>query len=140
MNGVLRVLVAQAVILVATLSLPWVVLAPVPGLLKVTAPVLCPDAQPDAHVVEYDGEGAGGTGSSTNVTLICMGPDGDITEVGSWRPLGLYLALWWVVLQVLALPFLVAGARRRRRGPTGPRGPREVRLGRIRVGVGGGGG
>ena len=62
-----------------------------PGSMKWTAPVLCPDEQPDAFVIritETDSEG-----TSYSFSLFCMGERGDFTEAGTWRPLWL-LFLW----------------------------------------------
>jgi hypothetical protein len=120
-----RLLIGQAVVLVAALALPWMVLSPVPGLLRTTAPVLCPDDQPDASIVEYYGSNS--EGSTTSWTLVCMGPRGDITEVGSWRPLAVFLGGFWLLLELLVLPPQLLGALRRRRRALG--GPEDLAAG-----------
>ncbi|HMJ75098.1 MAG TPA: hypothetical protein VK507_03950 [Iamia sp.] len=127
MRPIWRFLIGQAVLVVALLSLPWLLLVVYPGVLELTAPVLCPAGQPDARIVEYSHTTHDGT--STNDTLVCLGPDGDLTEVGSWAPLGVYFVGVFVGSEAVVLPIQLLGiVRRRRRGPrpTGP--PRPVRV------------
>jgi len=120
-----RLLIGQAVIVLLAVSLPWIVLSPFPGALKATAPLLCPDDQPDARIVEYHTDTGDGTGTSW--TLVCLGPAGDLSEVGTWRPVAVFLGAWLLALEALVLPAqllgLVRRRRRHRRGPTGPSGP-----------------
>lgn len=131
----LRLLVAEAVVFITIVSLPWVVLAVYPGSLRPTAAVLCPDDKPDPLVVQYSEETSEGTGTSW--TLFCLDEDGEVLEVGSWAPLGVYFAGWFIALQALALPLVALStgrARRRARtrrprfdpppfSPPGPQGP-----------------
>ena len=77
----LRLLAAQAVIFIAVVSLPWLALAAVPGSLRPTGAVLCPDDKPDVFVVQYSTSTSEGTGTSW--TVFCMAPDGSVEEVGS---------------------------------------------------------
>ena len=93
---VLAVALGLAVGLLVVMSLGLVVY---PGALKLTAPVLCPDDQPDAFVVRTTVEDA--EGPSTNFTLFCMGQRGQFTEVGTWRPLLLLFAGSYAALVVL---------------------------------------
>ncbi|HEU5151853.1 MAG TPA: hypothetical protein VFU19_15250 [Iamia sp.] len=133
MRPIWRFLIGQAVLLVALVSLPWVAIAAVPGVLGATAPILCPAEQPDSWIVEYHTDLGDSTGTSW--TLVCMGPGGDITEVGSWRPLGIVFGALLLAGEALVLPVQLIGiARRRRRGPQAPGPPRPGR--RIQIGVG----
>ena len=136
MKPIWRFLIGQAVVVVLLVSLPWLVLGPVPGVLKLTAPVLCPADQPDAIVVEYSTDTGNGTGTSS--TLVCMGPDGDITEVGSWKPLGVVFGALLLGIEAIVLPVQLIGiVRRRRRGPEPPGPSRPIRPGRrFQLGVG----
>ncbi len=120
-----RILASQIAVLILVVSMPWLVVAAVPGALRPTGIVLCPDDKPDAHVVQYTTETSDGTG--TNWTLFCMDDRGAVEEVGSWAPLGVYLLGWLVLLELIVLPLAVVSwlqARRsaRRRPPGAPRG------------------
>lgn len=135
MKPIWRFLIGQAVLLGALLSLGWLPLLVYPGVLKLTAPVLCPAGQPDARIVEYSYTTHDGT--HTNDTLVCLGPDGDLTEAGSWAPLGLYLAGLFILAEAIVLPVQLRGIVRRRRRPARPPGPSRparvppvIRLGR----------
>ena len=112
MRSLWRFLIGQAVLVVLLLLLPWAALAVFPGALEVTAPVLCPTDQPDARVVQYTVDADEGT--ATNATLVCLGPDGDLTEVGTWAPLGLFFAILFVGSEALVLPIQLVGMVRRR--------------------------
>jgi hypothetical protein len=130
MRPIWRFLIGQAVLLVALLSVGWLPLLVYPGVLELTAPVLCPAGQPDARIVEYSSTTHDGT--STNDTLVCLGPDGDLTEVGSWAPLGVYFAGVFVLSEAVVLPIQLLGfVRRGRRGSRPPVPPRPVRPGRV---------
>jgi len=126
MRPIWRFLIGQAVLLGALLSVGWLPLVVYPGILKLTAPVLCPAGQPDARIIEYSYTTHDGT--HTNDTLVCLGPDGDLTEAGSWAPLGLYLVGLFVVSEAAVLPIQMLGIRRRRRGPPTRRPTRPPRL------------
>lgn len=118
MRPVWRFLIGQGVLWVVMLSFGWLPLVVYPGMLRATGVVLCPDGQPDTRVVEYSYTTHDGT--HTNNTLVCVGPGGDLTEVGSWRPLGLYFLTVVVVGEALVLPLQVRGIVRRRRRPPPP--------------------
>lgn len=88
-----------------------------PGSFKWTAPLLCPDGQPDAYVIRTTTSDS--DGSSTNFSLFCMGDRGDFTEVGSWRPLGvLFLYTFGGLLAGVATPFALGALRARFRRRT----------------------
>jgi hypothetical protein len=74
-----------------------------PGELKLLAPILCSDAQPDAFVVADTYNPRPGE-TSTNFTLYCMGPRGDSTDVGFLRP---FLMISVVNGLVIMLPFVL---------------------------------
>jgi hypothetical protein len=135
MRPIWRFLIGQAVLLAALLSVGWLPLLVYPGILELTAPVLCPADQPDARIIEYSYTTHDGT--HTNGTLVCLGPDGDLTEVGSWAPLGFYLVGLFVVSEAVVLAIQLLGIVRRRRRPPSPAGPPRparvppvIRLGR----------
>ena len=136
MRPIWRFLIGQAVVLVLLVSLPWLVIDKVPGVLKATAPVLCPAEQDDAWIVEYYTDTGNGVGTSW--TLVCMGPDGDITEVGSWKPLAVVFGALLLGAEALVLPLQLLGIlRRRRRGPSPPGPSRPIRSDRrFQFGVG----
>ncbi|MDY7101765.1 MAG: hypothetical protein S0880_11310 [Actinomycetota bacterium] len=91
-----------------------------PGELKLTAPLLCSDTQPDAFVVADTYSIRPGE-TTTNFTMYCMGPRGDTTDVGFLRPAALLTAVHAVPV-VLFLGALAARAARRttRRTPGAP--------------------
>jgi hypothetical protein len=114
-----RILVVVAMLLglaVADIVLVSVGGAIYPGSMKWTAPVLCPDDQPDAFVIrttETDSEG-----TSYSFSLFCMGERGDFSEAGSWRPLGyLFLFTYVAFIALIVLFYLLfrwRGAQKRR--------------------------
>jgi len=111
---VLLSMVGGGMFLVTLLStLVW------PGQVKVVAPLLCPDDQPDAFVVADTTTSSEGT--STSFTLYCADEHGRTTDVGWFRPyvlvtLGYVVAAVALVVAVLAWRRL----RRRRRAATPP--------------------
>ncbi|QGG96487.1 hypothetical protein [Actinomarinicola tropica] len=118
-------LVLLGVLLFCSLMLTIVVsMAIWPGEAKLTAPLFCDDARPDAYVVRDTYNVRPGE-TSMNFTLYCVGKRGDFDEVGWLRPT---LALWagHTVLLVLVavVPLLIGRMRRGRRAideppPTG---------------------
>ncbi|HEX6422857.1 MAG TPA: hypothetical protein VFZ79_05215 [Acidimicrobiales bacterium] len=82
-----------------------------PGVLKLTAPSLCPDDMPDAFVVSFTSQAPDG-GTSTDISLFCMGERGQFTEIGLAAP---YLRLTGVATAGLAV-LVVLGAVRVRVG------------------------
>ncbi len=106
--------VATMVTIVTTLAI-W------PGEAKLVAPLLCPDDQGDAYVVTDTSTDSSGD-TSTSFTLYCMGPRGDITDVGWGRPFGLLLGFHAGLLVALTAALSILGAllRRRRRRSAGP--------------------
>jgi hypothetical protein len=76
-----------------------------PGAFRLTAPVLCPDDQPDAFVVRYSSASSDGE-TSTNFTMFCMDERGEFTEVGSWKPLGVVFGS--VIAGLVAIVLLIA--------------------------------
>lgn len=134
MRALARFLVGQGVLLLVLIALFAIVLGKVPGVYKATAPVLCPASHPDALVVEYYTDMGDAVGTSH--TLLCMGPDGEITEVGSWKPLGLVTGVVLLAMEALVLPIQIRGILRRRRQGDRPAPPRPPSDRRIQIGVG----
>ncbi|MGH9211980.1 MAG: hypothetical protein ACRD2C_15050 [Acidimicrobiales bacterium] len=56
-----------------------------PGEAKLTAPLFCPDGKPDAFVV-VDSQSIPSGGTAYDFSLHCMGPRGEVTEVGFFWP------------------------------------------------------
>lgn len=88
-----------------------------PGQIKLLAPVLCSDAQPDAFVVADTYNPSPGE-TVTNFTLYCMGERGDATDQGFLVPFLLISVVNG--LTIFALVFMV-GALLRARRRTRPR-------------------
>jgi hypothetical protein len=87
-----------------------------PGSLRWTAPVLCPDDQPDAFVVRTTVQNSDGSG--TSFSLFCMGGRGDFSEAGTWKPLGvLFLYIYFGLLALAAAGWALVNRARRRREP-----------------------
>lgn len=76
----------------------WLVLLH-PGSLRWTAPLVCPDEQPDGFVINYEGEQYDGGRTPDHYTLYCMGEDGDYSNAGLIRS-------WAIVLGVVTLVVL----------------------------------
>ena len=88
-----------------------------PGEAKLTAPLLCPDDQPDAFVVSDTYSVQPGE-TTTNFTLYCMGERGQHTEVGFFLPFLLLTLLHGAIIIGLVMLFAGRSAfRRRRQGP-----------------------
>lgn len=105
---VIALIMAVAAITVASVGIAiW------PGSMKLTAPVLCPSEQPDAHVVRTTTTTSDGT--STSFSLFCMGERGDFIEIGTWEPYGLLFLYTWGLFVALTLLFFLRRAWRHRR-------------------------
>lgn len=91
-----------------------------PGEAKLTAPLFCPDDKPDAFVVE-DSYSVRPGETSYEFTLYCMGPRGEATDAGFFRPLAV-LTLGHAVLVVglVAASVLLVRRRRARLAPVEP--------------------
>lgn len=116
--GCATVLVTLGILaFVATMLTIIVCIAIWPGEAKLTAPLLCPGDKPDAFVVADTYSSRPGE-TSTNFTLYCMGPRGDVVDEGFFRPFVL-LTLFHAALLIAA--FVVYGAvlrtRQKRGGP-----------------------
>lgn len=89
-----------------------------PGEAKLTAPLFCDDARPDAYVVSDTYSYRPGE-QTINFTLYCVGPRGDFEEIGWMAPT---LALWaghTAILLVVGVTGVALSARRRAaRAPT----------------------
>ena len=84
-----------------------------PGEAKLTAPLFCSDARPEAFVVtDTYSDGTGET--ATNFTMYCVGPRGDADDIGWAKP---FLVLS-VVHTLLLLAVIGVLVWRRRRRPT----------------------
>jgi len=93
-----------------------------PGSFKWTAPMLCPDDQPDPFVIRTTTQDSEGT--STSFSLFCMGERGQFSEEGSWSPmliLFVFTYAGFVALNAVAIGlFAVRRIRRRRRDDITP--------------------
>ncbi|HUG86340.1 MAG TPA: hypothetical protein VMM13_17370 [Euzebya sp.] len=94
-----------------------------PGEAVLTAPLLCPDSQPDAFVVADTVSVQPGE-TSTNFTLYCVGPRGDFTDTGFLRPFLLLMGGHGIVMVILAAAVwgLRMGGRGRARHAPSPAG------------------
>lgn len=104
--------------LLVSLFIAVMLMVAYPNVLKLGAPLLCPDDRPDPFVVRYDVQTTDGTG--TNFTLFCMSERGEIHEVGTWEPL---LVLYGFVTALVVAFLLVRLALRLLRGIGGGPGP-----------------
>ena len=106
----------------AVLTVVW------PGVLKLTAPLVCAEGFDDTVVARDTTHTAPGE-TSTSFTLYCMNERGELSDEGGFRPAALVFvgcaALYLVVAAVMMLAVSRRG-RRRRRGAPGPPGPTEV--------------
>ena len=85
-----------------------------PGEAKLTAPIFCDDAHPDAFVVSDTSSVRPGE-TYTNFTLYCLGPNGEAQNAG-W--MGPFLALWAghaLLLLGITITFMVVLRLRRAR-------------------------
>jgi hypothetical protein len=101
-----------------------------PGEAKLTAPILCPEDRPDAYVVADTYQVQPGE-TSTTFTMYCLGPRGETTDVGFFRPMALLTAFHALLLVGLGLLFTAPRLLRRRRSrpggpPTGSSAPDDV--------------
>lgn len=107
---------------VAVLTVVW------PGVLKLTAPLVCAEGFDDTVVARDTTHTAPGE-TSTSFTLYCMNERGELSDEGGFRPAALVFvgcaALYLVVAAVMMLAVSRRG-RRRRRGDPGQPGPTEV--------------
>jgi hypothetical protein len=86
-----------------------------PGQLKLLAPVICSDEQPDAFVVSDTYSPQPGE-TVTNFSLYCMGERGDATDHGFAKPFLMISVVNGVaIFALLTLIGLLIGAGRRRR-------------------------
>ena len=87
-----------------------------PGELKLSAPLFCTDAQPDAFVVSDTYRVQPGE-TTTNYTMYCMGPRGDVTDVGFFGPFVATIALHMILIAVIVAALLRVDRIRRRPVP-----------------------
>jgi hypothetical protein len=104
-------LAALFALAISAIVVESIVQAVYPGSLKWTAPMFCPEDQPDAFVVRTETQDAEGTAIS--FSLYCMGERGDFTEVGTWRPYGILFLYIYGALVGLALLLVIRIVRRR---------------------------
>lgn len=109
---------ALGVVAVAAFTVAMVMVV-YPRVLKLTAPGLCPDDMPDAFVVSFTSQAPDG-GTSTEISLFCMGERGQFTEIGLAAP---YLRLTGAATVGLAVlvALLIVQVRLRRRRRSRPR-------------------
>lgn len=112
-----------ALTFVAVMTTIVITIAIWPGEAKLTAGLLCPDAMPDAFVVSDTYNPAPGE-TVTNFTMYCMGPRGDVEDVGFGRPFWLLvLAHGLILLGLGGMGRVVSAVRGRRRHVPTARGP-----------------
>jgi hypothetical protein len=130
--GCVGLLIAFGILVfVASMMTVLIAVAIWPGEAKLTAPLFCPDDQPDAFVV-VDSYSVQPGETSYNFTLYCMGPRGEVTDVGFFLPC-LVLTIGHALLVLLVVGGLVLWLRRRNaRRPIGgpdvqftPSGPEQ---------------
>lgn len=115
-----KVVVAVAILVGVAAFTGTMVMVAYPGSFKWTAPVLCPDDQPDPYVVRYETNTTDGK-TGINFTLFCMGPDGQFTEVGTWRPLAVLTGIVGAGMAVLVAALgTLAWLSRHHRPPVAP--------------------
>lgn len=85
-----------------------------PGEAKLTAPLFCPDDKPDAYVVVDTYSYRPGE-TSYNYSLYCVGPRGEVQDVGWLKPAGVLTAAHALIILVLAIALIRRAARRRGR-------------------------
>ena len=120
-SGLLGAVLLIGVLLFTSLMVTIVVsMAIWPGEAKLTAPVFCDEARPDAYVVRDTYNVRPGE-TSMNFTLYCLGERGDFEEVGWMAPT---LVLWAghtvVLLALVILAIVLARMRRSRRAINEP--------------------
>lgn len=94
-----------------------------PGEAKLTAPLYCSDEKPDAFVV-VDSYSTSPGETSYNFSLYCMGPRGEVDEIGFfWPCVVLTTAHGALVLLIVGLFVARARLKRRRRAVGAPEEP-----------------
>lgn len=90
-----------------------------PGAMKWTAASVCPADKPDTVVVRDTYQTEPGE-TSTNFTLYCLGPRGEIEDAGFGKPVGL-LIVWGIALACIpvVLMWLLGTVRRLLTGKVG---------------------
>jgi hypothetical protein len=110
MSGCLKGILLLVIPFFVALFLAVMLMVIYPNSLKAAA-FMCPDDRPDTFVVRYDVATSDGTG--TNWTLMCMSEQGEIYEVGTWKPLlvllGIVSAVVYGFVLLLVLLRLVRG-------------------------------
>lgn len=102
-STIVAVLVAVAVLVFAgVMTTVLVTVAIWPGEMKLTGPLLCPEARTDVFVVS-DTYSARPGETSTTFTMYCMGERGDVEDMGSFRPMAILTAVHTVLIVALAL-------------------------------------
>lgn len=96
---------------VAVLTVVW------PGVLKLTAPLVCADGYDEA-VVARDTYHTNPGETSTSFTLYCMNERGEVSDEGGFKPgVLVFVACAALYVVLVALLVVVGAVRRRRRGP-----------------------
>jgi hypothetical protein len=106
---------------VSSMTTVLVTVAIWPGEAKLTAPLFCPDDKPDAYVV-VDSYSVQPGETSYNFTLNCMGPRGEVEDMGFFWPCAV-LTAGHAALIVLVVGLLVLRRRSRRARPATPARP-----------------
>jgi hypothetical protein len=89
-----------------------------PGEAKLTAPLFCPDDKPDAYVVVDTYSYRPGE-TSYNYSLYCVGPRGEVQDVGWLKPAGVLTAAHAALILVVSVALIGRAGRRRRRPSPG---------------------
>ena len=88
-----------------------------PGEAKLTAPLFCPEDKPDPFVV-VDSYSTSPGETSYNFSLYCMGPRGEVDEVGFFWPCVVLTAAHGALIVAVIGLFVVRARVRRRRKET----------------------
>jgi hypothetical protein len=114
-KGCVFVVVTLGALLVAAIIVTSIVTMAIwPGEAKLTAPLFCPDDKPDTYVVVDTYSYRPGE-TSYNYSLYCVGPRGEVQDVGWLKPAGVLTAAHSAIILVVAVVLIGRAGRGRRR-------------------------